>query len=110
MEIQRINEDNIKNIVNWCEGKDADFLTQWAGRGYKYPITEEQIKDRLAGGAEIYEANLDGRMVGTIEIITRDEEAETALVGRFVLNPALVGQGLGTQILETFMEYCKKEL
>ena len=108
MEIQRIREEHIKNIVSWCEDKDADFLTQWAGRGYTYPITEEQIKDRLAGGAEIFEANLDGRMVGTIEIITRDEEAGLVYVGRFVLNPALVGQGLGTQILDTFMQYCKE--
>lgn len=110
MEIQKLKADNIGNIVSWCEDKNADFLTQWAGRGYEYPLTEGQIENRLSEGAEIYEANLDGRMIGTIEIITREKETETAYIGRFVLDPALVGQGLGTQTLETFLEYCKEEL
>lgn len=109
MEIQRLELSNINNIVNWNQNKDADFLFQWAGRGYEYPLTEEQIADRLSAGAEIYEANLDNKMVGTIEIISREEQG-VALIGRFVLDPTLVGQGLGTQILESFMEYCKKEL
>ena len=110
MEIQKLKIDNIENIVNWCKDKDADFLTQWSGRGYQYPLTEEQIINRLSKGAEIYEANLDGRMVGTIENIKREEETGTAFIGRFVLNPKLVGQGLGTRMLKTFIEYCKKEL
>lgn len=109
MEIQRLKLSNINNIVNWNQNKDADFLFQWAGRGYEYPLTEEQIVDRLSAGAEIYEANLDNKMVGTIEIISREEQG-VALIGRFVLDTTLVGQGLGTQILESFMEYCKKEL
>lgn len=108
MKIQRLKIENIENIVNWCQDKDADFLTQWAGKGYEYPLTKKQIEDRLSEGAEIFEANLEGRMVGTIEIITRDEE--TALIGRFVLNPELTGQGIGTKILETFLEYCKVKL
>ena len=108
MKIQKLKIENIENIVSWCQDKDADFLTQWAGKGYEYPLTKKQIEDRLSEGAEIFEANLDGRMVGTIEIITRDEE--TALVGRFVLNPELTGQGIGTKVLETFMEYCKVKL
>lgn len=107
MKIQKLKIENIENIVNWCQDKDADFLTQWAGKGYEYPLTKKQIEDRLSEGAEIFEANLDGRMVGTIEIITRDEE--TALVGRFVLNPELTGQGLGTKVLQTFLEHCKVE-
>ena len=66
MKIQRLKIENIENIVNWCQDKDADFLTQWAGKGYEYPLTKKQIEDRLSEGAEIFKANLDGRMVGKL--------------------------------------------
>ncbi len=109
MKIQKLNPGNIKNIVSWCRDKDADFLYQWAGAGYEYPLTEGQIEKRLSEGAEIYEVVLDGRMVGTIEIIARQEEA-VALAGRFVLDPALTGQGLGSRAMETFLDHCAREL
>ena len=109
MKIQKLKADNIENIVIWCENKDADFLNQWAGRGYEYPLTRQQIEKRLSDGAEIYEIDSDEQMIGTIEIITREEESEVALIGRFLLNPELTGKGLGTQVLNAFIDFCKTE-
>ncbi len=109
MKIQKLKADNIENIVIWCENKDADFLNQWAGRGYEYPLTRQQIEKRLFDGAEIYEADSDEQMIGTIEIITREEESEVALIGRFLLNPELTGKGLGTKALNAFINFCKTE-
>lgn len=109
MKIQKLKSDNIENIVIWCENKDADFLNQWAGRGYEYPLTRQQIEKRLSDGAEIYEIDSDEQMIGTIEIITREEESEVALIGRFLLNPELTGKGLGTKALNAFINFCKTE-
>lgn len=110
MIIQKLEAKNAANIARWCEGKGADFLAQWAGVGYEYPLTAEQITARLADGAEIYQSVLDGGIVGTIEIIEREKETKSALIGRFVLNPELTGRGLGAQTLKAFMDYCKHEL
>ena len=110
MIIQKLEAKNAANIARWCEGKGEDFLAQWAGRGYEYPLTAEQITARLADGAEIYQAVLAGEMVGTIEIIERESESKSALIGRFVLNPELTGKGLGSQTLKAFMDYCQNEL
>lgn len=110
MIIQKLEAENAANIARWCEGKGEDFLAQWAGVGYEYSLTAEQITARLADGAEIYQAVLDGEMVGTIEIIERETETKSALIGRFVLNPELTGKGLGAQTLKAFMDYCKNEL
>jgi hypothetical protein len=41
-------------IVKWNQGKDFDFLTQWSGRGYQYPITVEQINARPAADSAEY--------------------------------------------------------
>jgi len=110
MIIQKLEAKNAANIARWCEGKGEDFLAQWAGKGYEYPLTAEQITARLAGGAGIYQSVLDGEIVGTIEIIEHDAETKSALIGRFVLNPEHTGKGLGFRTLEAFMDYCKHEL
>ena len=108
--INRLNSNNTHLIVNWCKNKDESFLRQWAGNGYSYPLTEQQICDRLADGAEIYEAHLDDKMIGTIEVISRNKQEHTALIGRFVLDQTIVQKGLGTKMLLAFLEYCKKML
>ena len=64
--------------------------------------------ERLEGGAEIFEARLDGRLAATIEIIQRDEQDGSALAGRFIVDPALAGQGLGTEIMKSFLELCRQ--
>ena len=108
--INRLNSNNTHLIVNWCKDKDEYFLRQWAGNGYSYPLTEQQICDRLADGAEIYEAHLDYKMIGTIEVISRNKQEHTALIGRFVLDQTIVQKGLGTKMLLAFLEYCKEML
>lgn len=108
--INRLNSNNTHLIINWCKNKDECFLRQWAGNGYSYPLTEQQICDRLADGAEIYEAHLDDKMIGTIEVISRNKQEHTALIGRFVLDQTIVQKGLGTKMLLAFLEYCKEML
>ncbi|MBP3541212.1 MAG: GNAT family N-acetyltransferase [Clostridia bacterium] len=109
IEIRALRKTSLANIVGWCQDRDADFLYQWAGKGYEYPLTAQQIETRLANGAEIFEAVLDDNVVATIEIIAREEKG-TALMGRYLLNPALAGQGLGTLVLKAFMADCERKL
>ena len=108
--IEKLKAENANVIVNWCKDKDEDFLRQWAGRGYIYPLTETQISERLEDGAEIFEAHLNGKVIGTIEIISREKQDNTALIGRFILDPSVTGKGLGTEVLQTFLQYCKENL
>ena len=110
VKINRLNPKNTHLIVDWCKDKGEDFLRQWAGNGYSYPLTEKQITDRLSEGAEIFEAHLNDIMIGTIEIINRDELEHTALIGRFVLDQNITQRGLGTQMLMVFLQYCREML
>lgn len=96
----------VRAVVEWCRDKDEDFLRQWAGMGYTYPLTEEQILRRLADGAEIFEAILDGQTVGTVELIQRNEQDGSVLAGRFVVDPAVTGKGIGTAVMKEFLRFC----
>lgn len=94
-------------IVKWNENKTADFLLQWAGIGYKYPLSEKQIIDRIesetSSGCRMYKIILDNDMIGTIELMRIDTEAKTGKIGRYLLNPELAGKGYGSEALEKFL-------
>jgi RimJ/RimL family protein N-acetyltransferase len=109
MRIVPLEKNLVKCIVTWNTGKDTDFLTQWAGRGYRYPITEEQITERLVAntGADykIYGIMMDASPIGTIELMNIDYKAKRAKIGRFLIDPAKIGNGYGTKALKLFVEH-----
>ena len=109
MKIEKLQPGQIEKIICWNDGKDEDFLRQWSGRGYAFPLTDEQIERRLEEGAEIFSACLQGEMIGTIELIRRSEDG-AGLIGRFLLDPTRTGKGLGTAVLQAFMEYSRTVL
>lgn len=109
LEINELSKEDAKMIVKWNEGLDKDFLYQWAGTGYTYPITVEQIGKRLEHSKEegfmIYKISKEQEMIGTIELFNVDLEHQKATVGRYLLDSACRGKGYGTQVLKQFVEY-----
>ena len=91
-------------IVAWNNGKDVDFLMQWAGRGYRYPLTAEQITERLvsSGGKDyrIFGIWMNESIIGTIELSKIDIIAKRAVIGHFLIDPAQTGKGHGTEALQ----------
>ena len=109
IQIGTLRRENIPAIIEWNTGRDADFLQQWSGRGYAYPLTAAQIEGHLAEGAEVFEILRDGAMIGTIELMSRKENG-AGHIGRFLLDPTQTGKGLGTAAMEAFLAYAKAEL
>ena len=102
-----LENNDTKSIISWNTGKDADFLTQWSGKGYQYPITVEQITARLAADNadyEIYGIKLDDDLIGTIELMRIDIKAKRGSIGRYLLYPAIAGKGYGSLALKLFVE------
>ena len=99
-------KNHAKYIVAWNQGRDADFLTQWSGRGYRYPITEEQITARIIAQRgedyKIYGIMMGENLIGTIELMNIDRKAKRASIGRFLLDPAKTRNGYGTKALRLF--------
>jgi RimJ/RimL family protein N-acetyltransferase len=96
------------NIVRWNESRSADFLQQWAGLGYEFPVTECQIIDRLDKSKSsdyiLYKIMLDNEMIGTVELFKIDKNSKSAVAGRFLLNPIMTGKGYGTEALKKLLE------
>ncbi|HBV66726.1 MAG TPA: GNAT family N-acetyltransferase [Clostridiales bacterium] len=101
-------------MVEWNDDKTADFLLQWAGVDYEYPLSEKQIIDRIesepSSGYRLYKIVLDNDMIGTIELMSIDTEMKTAKIGRYLLNPELAGNGYGSKSLEKFISIIFNDL
>ena len=113
LDILPLEKSEAVNIVEWNLNQNADFLEQWAGRGYKFPITQDQIIDRISASElsdfKIYKIILDNIVIGTIELGSIDEVIKTAVIRRFLLDPNLAGKGYGTRSLRKFVDIAFKD-
>ena len=95
--IDGINDNNKNDIVKWTNEKGKDFLEQWAGKSLDFPLTESQIDDLK----DIYSIFCENEFVGIIQKIRK--EMDNVHIGRFLINPELVGRGLGKKALVEFI-------
>ena len=95
--IDGINDNNKNDIVKWTNEKGKDFLEQWAGKSLDFPLTESQIDDLK----DIYSIFFENEFVGIIQKIRK--EHDNIHIGRFLINPELVGRGLGKRALIEFI-------
>ena len=95
--INGINDNNKNDIVKWTNEKGKDFLEQWAGASLDFPLTESQIDDLK----DIYSIFCENEFVGIIQKIRK--EHDNIHIGRFLINPELIGKGLGKKALIEFI-------
>ena len=95
--IKGINDKNKNDIVKWTNEKGKDFLEQWAGKSLDFPFVIGQI-DKLDN---IYSIFCENEFVGIIQKIRK--EHDNIHIGRFLINPELIGKGLGKKALIEFI-------
>ncbi|MDR1540887.1 MAG: GNAT family N-acetyltransferase [Clostridiales bacterium] len=109
LEILPIEFSDIEEVLAWNEGKDLNFLAQWAGNGYNYPLTYEQVFGKILksrrrdGGCKVFKIILEeesvSRPIGTIELNEARMPRHSAMVCRYLLSEQHQGKGLGTLAL-----------
>lgn len=103
-------------LIQWSGS--PDFLLQWAGSRFQYPLDEPQLVQHLKGneGPEPERLNFKavdgerGEMVGHIELNRIDPVNRSATVSRVLLDPALRGGGWGTAMVREATRYGFEEL
>ena len=114
LKILPLEKPDAMHIMAWNDNRSSDFLYQWAGRGYTYPLSEKQIIDRIDLGAisnhRLYKILLEEDMIGTFELMNIDPHTKSAKVGRYLINPRLAGKGYGTKALEALVSVAFNDL
>ena len=84
-------------IIHWTNSKGADFLQQWAGDALSYPLTIEALNAL----PHCFRIEAESSFIGMIQQIR--VEGSNVHIGRFLINPSLIGKGLGTLAMQLFI-------
>ena len=112
IELKLIAEEDLINIIKWNENTTSDFLLQWSGNLYSYPLTINQLKYYLRKAEEsqnvfIYKiVSEENKMIGDlfVEVVNRK-----IFVFGYTLDSAYWSQGYATEIVTAFCDYMKNE-
>lgn len=91
---------DMESLLKWANARGEDFLRQFAGPKWRYPLTVDQV---AAEAGSVYSIHADGRFAGIVQLLFRREGR--AHIGRFLLDPARTGEGIGAAAL---MLFCRR--
>lgn len=106
--LKTLQETDFSQIVSWINQNPRDFIIQWAGPTYEYPLTIDQMMNHYYRGINslesdvfIYKIMESNQFIGTFQLARFDREKKEAVVGRFLIgNPSSRGRGVGRTALQ----------
>ena len=111
IELRPFERNDFACLIGWI--KSPEFLLQWAGPNFRYPLDEAQLEKYIQGSEgnqpirRIFKA-VDTRInatVGHIELNNIDLRNKSARVCRVLVGePSLRGRGIGTQMMRRLLE------
>ncbi|MDQ0194581.1 GNAT family N-acetyltransferase [Paenibacillus wynnii] len=110
IELKPLTEADFSLIVEWVNAHDEDFIYQWAGNTYSYPLTVKQIEDHYSKGINAIDAGVfiykiidtsTQETIGSVQLCRMDLIKSEAVVGRFLIKSEQYrGIGIGTTVLK----------
>jgi RimJ/RimL family protein N-acetyltransferase len=106
IELRPFAREDFHRLIDWSP--TPEFLMQWAGPFFTYPLDEAQLEDYLQGAEgespfrRIYKvvASETGAVIGHIELGMINLVHRTASVNRVLLgDPAYRGRGIGLEMV-----------
>lgn len=118
IQLQYFTSSDFKQLIEWSG--DASFLLQWAGPQFTYPLTEEQLRNYIAGANDlnnseklIYKAvevqsNL---VVGHVCLGSIDRRNRSGRVGKVLVGHSSIrNNGIGSAMIKAVLRVGFDEL
>lgn len=109
--LRPFSECDIQTLIGWTDS--PEFLMQWAGPGFRYPLDESQLRSLVRAPSSrtpqlmaftAVERETD-RVLGHIELFAIDRQNRSARIGRVLVGPErLRGRGIGREIVLAVLE------
>ncbi len=104
IKLEPFTRDDFARLMDWAVS--PEFLVQWAGTQFTYPMTEEQL-ERYYQSAQTAEpkrlifkgVDEKGNAVGHIELNQIDHHHRSASISRVLVAPEARGKGYGQQMV-----------
>lgn len=120
VKLECLEKEDLEKVVKWNSDKSAEFLLQWAGPMYSYPLTIKQVEDyyfsevmKVSSNILLYKIKLtdSGEVIGTIELREVDKENKIGMICRFLIGEEnFRNKGIGAQALKEILKIGFNEL
>ena len=109
--LEPFTEADFDRLIGWIPS--SDFLLQWAGPDFEYPLNREQLNEYLKGTQGDLPSKLiykvvdseNGTAIGHIELGAIDRRNGSARVCRVLVGDSVYrGRGVGTVMMEKIVE------
>lgn len=111
IELQYFERSDFGQLMEWITS--PEFLLQWGGPGFSYPLNQQQLEQYLSG-ANTPDANTlvfrvfdtdSGKVVGHISLGQIDIKNQSARVGKVLVGePSMRGKGIGQNMMRAVLE------
>lgn len=118
--LEPLQKEDFKKILEWNEGNSAEFLYQWSGPFYEYPLTEEQLESYFDNYVSKEKDTLfvykiidmeTSKIIGTIELDEKDTKNKIGRIARFLIGEENYrGKGVGRKVLSEVIRIGFEEL
>lgn len=111
IKLKPFNQSDVPELLQWLENTGPEFLMQFAGPGYSYPLDASQIYKTLADpDTVLFNAiHPTGNTCGHCQLLGIDKFGKTATVGRVLVPSEYRNLGLGYSMLKHLIHYAVAE-
>lgn len=104
----------VPGLVGWVSGVHGAYYAGAWGSGAPFEIQMarefSEFIEQFDGQRDlVLSAHLDGRIVGAVAVLGSPPTAEGAQLRFFIVDPACQGQGAGSRLLTTALEWCRAQ-
>lgn len=117
IELQPFTQEDFSRLLEWSP--TPEFLMQWAGPYFTFPLDEAQLEEYLRGAAgespvrrifKVVETGT-GAVIGHVELGTISYANRSATIHRVLLgDPTYRGQGIGLEMVRRIQEIAFGEM
>jgi len=112
--LQAFGREDFERLIGWASSRE--FLLQWAGPIFEFPLDDLQLERYLAAAAEtpparrIFRAVAGGEVIGHIELDAIDRRNGSGRMSRVLIKDTWRGRGAGCGMVQAFLKFAFGEL
>ncbi|MED3912699.1 GNAT family N-acetyltransferase [Peribacillus simplex] len=117
IELKYFERSDFQQLINWID--TPEFLLQWGGPNFSFPLTEEQLENYLIDANKDNSNTLvygvlhkaTGKVIGHISLGNIDRKHKSARVGKVLVGDKDVrGKGIGQLMMKEILKVAFDEL
>jgi RimJ/RimL family protein N-acetyltransferase len=106
--LETFEKEDIPELLDWMKDSDAEFLIQFAGPKYRFPLDEKQLLNTLYDKSILVFKAIDettGATIGHCQLMKIDLPNKSASIGRVLIKPDRRNLGYGYTMLKELISY-----